>query len=85
MKLFELMVWTGQALYGAGPLYVGHLMACWSPKLTHKKQTYRTYLGVDASAVNLLRPAMYGLSHITIWIDLWEDRDCECCRQPLRE
>ncbi|MCB8586314.1 hypothetical protein LJD97_26040, partial [Escherichia coli] len=23
-------------------------------KVTHKKQTYRTYLGVDASAVNLL-------------------------------
>ena len=35
-------------------------------KVTHKKQTYRTYLGVDASAVNLLRPAMYGsYLHIT--------------------
>ena len=32
-------------------------------KITHKKQTYRTYLGVDASAVNLLRPAMYGSYH----------------------
>lgn len=32
-------------------------------KVTHKKQTYRTYLGVDASAVNLLRPAMYGSYH----------------------
>ena len=32
-------------------------------KVTHKKQTYRTYLGVDASAVNLLRPAMYGAYH----------------------
>ena len=31
--------------------------------VTHKKQTYRTYLGVDASAVNLLRPAMYGAYH----------------------
>ena len=31
--------------------------------VTHKKQTYRTYLGVDASAVNLLRPAMYGSYH----------------------
>lgn len=32
-------------------------------KITHKKQTYRTYLGVDASAVNLLRPAMYDSYH----------------------
>ena len=32
-------------------------------KVTHNKQTYRTYLGVDASAVNLLRPAMYGSYH----------------------
>ena len=31
--------------------------------VTHKKQTYRTYLGVDASSVNLLRPAMYGSYH----------------------
>ncbi len=30
---------------------------------THKKKTYRTYVGVDASAVNLLRPAMYGSYH----------------------
>ena len=32
-------------------------------KVTHKKKTYRTYLGVDASAVNLIRPAMYGAYH----------------------
>ena len=32
-------------------------------KVTHKKHTYRTYVGVDASAVNLLRPAMYGSYH----------------------
>ena len=32
-------------------------------KVIHKKETYRTYLGVDASAVNLLRPAMYGSYH----------------------
>lgn len=40
----------------------GHLIS----KITHKKQTYRTYLGLDASAVNLLRPAMYkSYHHIT--------------------
>lgn len=32
-------------------------------KVLHKKQTYRTYIGLDASAVNLLRPAMYGAYH----------------------
>ena len=32
-------------------------------RVTHKKETYRTYLGVDASAVNLMRPAMYGAYH----------------------
>ena len=38
-------------------------------KVTHKKQTYRTYLGVDASAVNLLRPAMYGSYHLITNMD----------------
>lgn len=32
-------------------------------KVRHRKQTYRTYIGVDASAVNLLRPAMYDAYH----------------------
>lgn len=32
-------------------------------KVLHRKKTYRDYIGVDASAVNLLRPAMYGSYH----------------------
>lgn len=32
-------------------------------RVAHRKETYRTYIGVDASAVNLLRPAMYGSYH----------------------
>ena len=32
-------------------------------KVFHRKETYRKYVGVDASAVNLLRPAMYGSYH----------------------
>lgn len=32
-------------------------------KVRHRKQTYRTYIGTDASAVNLLRPAMYDAYH----------------------
>ncbi|MGT2743380.1 diaminopimelate decarboxylase [Streptococcus plurextorum] len=31
--------------------------------VAHRKETYRKYVGVDASAVNLLRPAMYGSYH----------------------
>ncbi len=29
----------------------------------HRKDTYRTYIGLDASASNLMRPAMYGAYH----------------------
>ena len=29
----------------------------------HEKKIYRDYIGVDASAVNLIRPAMYGAYH----------------------
>ncbi|MGT2928956.1 diaminopimelate decarboxylase [Streptococcus dentasini] len=37
----------------------GHLVT----KVLHLKDTYRHYVGVDASAVNLLRPAMYDAYH----------------------
>ena len=34
---------------------------------THRKDTYKHYIGVDACAVNLMRPAMYGAyHHITV-------------------
>lgn len=34
---------------------------------THRKDTYKHYIGVDACAVNLIRPAMYGAyHHITV-------------------
>lgn len=32
-------------------------------KVLHEKETYRRYIGVDASAVNLMRPAFYGAYH----------------------
>lgn len=36
-------------------------------RVLHLKSSYRDYVGVDASAVNLLRPAMYGsYHHITV-------------------
>lgn len=32
-------------------------------KVIHKKDTYKHYIGVDACAANLMRPAMYGSYH----------------------
>ena len=41
----------------------GHLVV----KAIHQKHTYKEYIGVDACAVNLMRPAMYGAyHHITV-------------------
>ena len=36
-------------------------------RAVHEKKIYRDYIGVDACAVNLMRPAMYGAyHHITV-------------------
>ena len=41
----------------------GHLIT----KAIHEKHTYKEYIGVDACAANLMRPAMYGAyHHITV-------------------
>lgn len=41
----------------------GHLVT----KAVHEKHIYKEYIGVDACAVNLMRPAMYGsYHHITV-------------------
>ena len=38
-----------------------------NPESIHEKHTYKEYIGVDACAVNLMRPAMYGAyHHITV-------------------
>ena len=40
---------------------------CLVTKAIHQKHTYKEYIGVDACAVNLMRPAMYGAyHHITV-------------------
>ena len=40
---------------------------CLVTKAIHEKHTYKEYVGVDACAVNLVRPAMYGAyHHITV-------------------
>ncbi|MDE6662586.1 MAG: diaminopimelate decarboxylase [Lachnospiraceae bacterium] len=46
-------------------------------KAIHEKHTYKEYIGVDACAVNLMRPAMYGAyHHITVLGK--EDKPCDC-------
>ena len=40
---------------------------CLVTRVIHEKRTYRDYLGVDACAADLIRPAMYGAyHHITV-------------------
>lgn len=43
-------------------------------RVLHRKQTYRTYIGVDASAVNLMRPAFYDAYHHITVIGKEEDK-----------
>ena len=50
----------------------GHLVT----KAHHEKHTHKEYIGVDACAVNLMRPAMYGsYHHITVLGK--EDKPCD--------
>lgn len=50
----------------------GHLVT----KAIHEKHTYKEYIGVDACAANLMRPAMYGAyHHITVMGK--EDAPCD--------
>ena len=52
----------------------GHLIT----KVIHKKHTYKDYIGVDACAVNLMRPAMYGAyHHITVLGKEKEESVCQ--------
>lgn len=45
-------------------------------RVIHEKHTYKEYVGVDACAVNLMRPAMYGAyHHITVMGK--EDAPCD--------
>ena len=49
---------------------------CLVTKAVHEKHIYKEYIGVDACAVNLMRPAMYGAyHHITVLGK--EDADCD--------
>ncbi len=51
---------------------------CLVTQAIHEKHTYREYIGLDACAVNLMRPAMYGAyHHITVLGK--ENEPCDHC------
>jgi diaminopimelate decarboxylase len=57
----KLRIFTELGRYITGPF--GYLVT----RAIHKKETHKKYIGVDACAVNLMRPAMYGAyHHITV-------------------
>ena len=53
----DVRIFTELGRYMTGPH--GYLIT----RVIHIKNTYRTYIGTDASAADLLRPAMYGAYH----------------------
>ena len=59
--LGDVAICTELGRYMMGPY------GCLVTKAIHEKNTYKNYIGVDACAVNLMRPAMYGAyHHITV-------------------
>ncbi len=57
----DVAIYTELGRYMLGPY--GALVT----KVLHEKHTYKEYIGVDACAANLMRPAMYGAyHHITV-------------------
>ena len=57
----NLRIFTELGRYITGPF--GYLVT----RAIHKKETHKKYIGVDACACNLMRPAMYGAyHHITV-------------------
>ena len=57
----EVAIYTEMGRFMMGPY--GELVT----KAIHEKHTHKEYIGVDACAVNLMRPAMYGAyHHITV-------------------
>lgn len=57
----DVAIYTELGRFMMGPY------GCLVTKAIHRKSTYKEYIGVDACAVNLMRPAMYGAyHHITV-------------------
>lgn len=59
--LSDVAIYTEMGRFMMGPY------GCLVTKAIHEKHTYKEYIGTDACAVNLMRPAMYGAyHHITV-------------------
>lgn len=75
----EVLVPAGMgdvALYTELGRFMMGPFGCLVTKAIHEKHTHKEYIGVDACAVNLMRPAMYGAyHHITVMGK--EDRPCD--------
>lgn len=57
----DVAIYTELGRYMLGPY------GCLVTRAIHEKHTHKEYIGVDACAVNLMRPAMYGAyHHITV-------------------
>ena len=57
----DVEIYTELGRYMLGPY------GCLVTRAIHEKHTHKEYIGVDACAVNLMRPAMYGAyHHITV-------------------
>lgn len=57
----DVSIFTELGRYMLGPY------GCLVSRVIHEKHTYKDYLGLDACAANLMRPAMYGAyHHITV-------------------
>lgn len=66
----DVAIYTEMGRFMMGPY--GELVT----QVIHEKHTHKEYIGVDACAVNLMRPAMYGAyHHITVMGK--EDAPCE--------
>lgn len=66
----EVAIYTELGRYMMGPY------GCLVTTAIHEKHTHKEYIGCDACAVNLMRPAMYGAyHHITVMGK--EDEPCE--------
>ena len=66
----DMAIYTELGRFMLGPY------GCLVTKAIHEKHTYKEYIGVDACAVNLMRPAMYGAyHHITVMGK--EDAPCD--------
>ena len=75
----EILVPAGMgdvALYTELGRYMLGPYGCLVTRAVNEKHTYKEYIGVDACAVNLMRPAMYGAyHHITVMGK--EDAPCD--------